>query len=565
MGDSGVLHVRLSHATGLKIGDSSGLSDPFVKLALGKQKFTSQKVYKTLNPRWDQDFLFRGKLSELINEPLQISVWDYDKWSRNDPLGNGVLYLNRLQGLEQGARIECVVELKDRQAKPGEVVFIINWEGPGGAPAKTPGSREGAYAPRPGSPLRSGGPRGNFGGGGGAYGGGYGVGGGGGGGGGGASGDIERSFYHFDVDRSGYIDVSELRAVLRHYGFEASTLQTAEVMRRYDDNPDGQLSLQEFGELVRDLNERVVRSNARSPFRSAARERDRVPARVSATFDEFDVNRSGFLDYAELRNALRKYGVDVNNDVAADILRSYDDNPNGLLDLLEFAKLVADLEGSGHRGGASSLVSPGGGAAGGGRVGARENYQSRTSTLLSASSSSSPIGRRRPPYSPSALRADGGSATYEWTSSTTGWGGGGAAGGVPCAPRSAWGAYLMDVLFRTLVYSLVTTALIAPGRLVGDWRVLANAVGETEQGVLRALPPGHPSSFWLWLLAFLALLIAALCCVFSQPGGLPGVWARCCRAIGSCCGSVGGYDRYDDLEDGLYGRYGRPGPSARRW
>ena len=33
-----------------------------------------------------------------------------------------------------------------------------------------------------------------------------------------------------------------------------------------------------------------------------------VPQRVRETFDQFDENRSGFLDYHELRDALRHYG-----------------------------------------------------------------------------------------------------------------------------------------------------------------------------------------------------------------------------------------------------------------
>ena len=70
-----------------------------------------------------------------------------------------------------------------------------------------------------------------------------------------------------------------------------------------------------------------------------ARGRRRRPA----TFEHFDKNRSGFLDYRELKNALIYMRYDVSTQDAIELLRSYDDRPDGKLDLGEFSKLVADL------------------------------------------------------------------------------------------------------------------------------------------------------------------------------------------------------------------------------
>ena len=55
-------------------------------------------------------------------------------------------------------------------------------------------------------------------------------------------------------------------------------------------------------------------------------------------------NESGFLDYAELRDALRHYGFPVSAVEAADIVLRYDDHPNGKLGLGEFSALIDDLE-----------------------------------------------------------------------------------------------------------------------------------------------------------------------------------------------------------------------------
>ena len=76
--------------------------------------------------------------------------------------------------------------------------------------------------------------------------------------------DIVQTFNHFDANRSGFIDYTELRGALRHYGVEASVVQTAELSAR-GDHPDGKLELAEFAELIRDLETRPPRSAPRSP------------------------------------------------------------------------------------------------------------------------------------------------------------------------------------------------------------------------------------------------------------------------------------------------------------
>ena len=101
---------------------------------------------------------------------------------------------------------------------------------------------------------------------------------------------------------------------------------------RYDDRPDGKLEVAEFAELVRDLEQGVVRSSHNAASRSPYGGGPNVPARVAAAFEEHDANRSGFLDYGELRGALRRYGINLDEGEAASIVRAYDDRPDGKLD-----------------------------------------------------------------------------------------------------------------------------------------------------------------------------------------------------------------------------------------
>ena len=64
---------------------------------------------------------------------------------------------------------------------------------------------------------------------------------------------------------------------------------------------------------------------------------------VLKAFMYYDTNGSGFLDYKELRSALRHMGVDTNVQGAAQLMVAYDDRPDGKMDIGEFRKLVDDL------------------------------------------------------------------------------------------------------------------------------------------------------------------------------------------------------------------------------
>ena len=97
---TGKLRVHLLRGEGLKAADKNGLSDPFVKLSLGKgpekQTFTSKTIMKTLEPRWNSKFDFQCTQDVIASSPLKLSVYDWDPIPLNDSLGQASIDLSPL-------------------------------------------------------------------------------------------------------------------------------------------------------------------------------------------------------------------------------------------------------------------------------------------------------------------------------------------------------------------------------------------------------------------------------------------------------------------------------------
>ena len=64
---------------------------------------------------------------------------------------------------------------------------------------------------------------------------------------------IRLAFYHFDTDRSGELDVRELKSALAKLGLESTGAEVVQIMRKYDSAGDGTINLLEFSKLVADL------------------------------------------------------------------------------------------------------------------------------------------------------------------------------------------------------------------------------------------------------------------------------------------------------------------------
>lgn len=88
------LVVRILKALDLPAKDFTGTSDPYVKMYLlpdRKKKFQTRVHRKTLNPMFDELFHFSVEYDQLCNRKLHFSIYDFDRFTRHDMIGEVVV------------------------------------------------------------------------------------------------------------------------------------------------------------------------------------------------------------------------------------------------------------------------------------------------------------------------------------------------------------------------------------------------------------------------------------------------------------------------------------------
>ena len=133
-----ILHIRAVEATGVPNMDIIGLSDPYLKfeLSTSSQHWKTKWIKNTKNPKWNDEFHLN--ITSLLNDELNISLWDKDDISSDDlistinlsvrnefPLGKVFdkwYSMHPAKNVNEGGKIHIVAHL----SKFGKEPFIEN-------------------------------------------------------------------------------------------------------------------------------------------------------------------------------------------------------------------------------------------------------------------------------------------------------------------------------------------------------------------------------------------------------------------------------------------------------
>jgi len=130
------LVLKILRAKEVAAKDLGGTSDPYVRIMLlpdKKHKLETKVKHKSLNPIWNETFLFeRFPYDKLKSRTIHLEVLDRDRFTSDDPIGEIFLPLIDMNLSERGADEELELPLKaidpDRY-RLGEILLALGYDG----------------------------------------------------------------------------------------------------------------------------------------------------------------------------------------------------------------------------------------------------------------------------------------------------------------------------------------------------------------------------------------------------------------------------------------------------
>ncbi|KAL4659559.1 synaptotagmin-1-like isoform X2 [Arapaima gigas] len=125
------LIVGIIQAAELPAMDMGGTSDPYVKVYLlpdKKKKFETKVHRKTLNPTFNEQFIFKVPYTELGGKTLVMTVYDFDRFSKHDAIGDVRVPMNKVDFshvTEEWRDLQSAE--KEEQEKLGDICFSLRY------------------------------------------------------------------------------------------------------------------------------------------------------------------------------------------------------------------------------------------------------------------------------------------------------------------------------------------------------------------------------------------------------------------------------------------------------
>ncbi|KAG5899658.1 hypothetical protein JTB14_036029 [Gonioctena quinquepunctata] len=106
------LILKIIQGKDLPAKDLSGTSDPYVRVTLlpdKKHRLETKIKRRTLNPRWNETFYFEGfPIQKLQSRVLHLHVFDYDRFSRDDSIGEVFLPLCQVSHIHHNIKFPVI-------------------------------------------------------------------------------------------------------------------------------------------------------------------------------------------------------------------------------------------------------------------------------------------------------------------------------------------------------------------------------------------------------------------------------------------------------------------------
>ncbi len=160
---------------------------------------------------------------------------------------------------------------------------------------------------------------------------------------------LTQAFRKLDASSNGFVTIQDFATTLSNFGLRLTRPALAALLQRYDKNDDGVVSYAEFCAAVSGKTEH--HALAAEPKMAPATPADRAEETfrrilhnatesLAVAFLKMDADRSGRCSVAEMAQVFTNHGVLLNDAELQTLVKKYDVNGDGQLDVAELAKCI---------------------------------------------------------------------------------------------------------------------------------------------------------------------------------------------------------------------------------
>eukprot|EP00357_Protocruzia_adherens_P005978 CAMPEP_0114996678 /NCGR_PEP_ID=MMETSP0216-20121206/14459_1 /TAXON_ID=223996 /ORGANISM="Protocruzia adherens, Strain Boccale" /LENGTH=501 /DNA_ID=CAMNT_0002360939 /DNA_START=58 /DNA_END=1563 /DNA_ORIENTATION=+ len=125
-GEKSTVVVNVFEARDLLPKDTNGFSDPYTVVTFGSQQQKTRFISGTLNPIWEENFVFEVEPHQDMT--LQMDIFDYDQWAKDDFEGRALFDVTSLEDQKQHDMWLRLTEKDDPEtATHGTIKLGIQW------------------------------------------------------------------------------------------------------------------------------------------------------------------------------------------------------------------------------------------------------------------------------------------------------------------------------------------------------------------------------------------------------------------------------------------------------
>lgn len=148
-----------------------------------------------------------------------------------------------------------------------------------------------------------------------------------------------RNFLEYDVNGDGVISYQEMKAILKQSTVNFTERDLRTVLKQADRDGDGSVCFDEYLELAQKLSEIQNKTKVKTS-RIARAYLDPILFAQYVTVFESAAGEDGTVDLAELQELMQKHNLKVNEDRLKYVMKEFDENDSGTLELDEFLILL---------------------------------------------------------------------------------------------------------------------------------------------------------------------------------------------------------------------------------